>query len=169
MISQRDIGWAAGLLDGEGCFTLARSKTYRYPRIVCNMTDKEPLDKLQQLFGGNVHTIKRNVLYKQAWCWEVSGSRAVGIMLTLWSLLCPRRQAKIREIVTEWKSKVPYRTAKCRKGHEFTPEQTTYTYRIKEGKRKKYRLCRVCLAANGDSRATAANYEDAKLFGSPSA
>jgi hypothetical protein len=102
-VAIKDIHWAAGLLEGEGCFYM-NTKRKRF-EVLCNMTDKEPLDKLASLFGGTIHSRPpANEKAKPYFRWEVYSSRAIGLMQTLHGLLSPRRQAKIREILEVWKS-----------------------------------------------------------------
>ena len=106
-----DLAWAAGFLDGEGCFhtnggnrklspfwnNVAVSCAQRYPEGL--------LDRLQAMFGGSIRqydTQWNNASGHQTsiiFHWRTSGSRARGIMLTLYPLLSPRRQKRIRKIL----------------------------------------------------------------------
>ncbi len=107
MISNTDLHWAAGYLEGEGCFYVRPStnRSSMQARVTACSTDIEPLDKLYKLFGGHVRlhrkgTSKTKPLYE----WYVSTqTMAIGIMMTLYSLLSPRRQSKIKECVARWK------------------------------------------------------------------
>lgn len=74
-------GWAAGIIDGEGCIHLARpcgrSKLWDLQVIVVN-TNRPMLEKLSQLFGGNISRpraddTKRKPVYR----WYVRGDGAV--------------------------------------------------------------------------------------------
>lgn len=54
-----DIAWAAGFIDGEGCITITKSSRDSRWHIysVClsvTQREREPLDKLSELFGGKV-------------------------------------------------------------------------------------------------------------------
>lgn len=85
----RDINWAAGFLEGEGSFVFAAGEIID----VCQV-QREPLERLQRFFGGRIHkhsTRKLNV-------WRVYGSRARGVMLTLYALFSPRRQQQVRGV-----------------------------------------------------------------------
>lgn len=90
----RDFEWAAGFLEGEGCFKSNRGSgeveaPQKYP---------EPLYRLQSLFGGSVK--ERSGLRDGALCeyktWFITGHRARGVMMTLYGLLSKRRQFQIR-------------------------------------------------------------------------
>ena len=55
IISEIDLAWIAGLLDGEGCFT-KKSKRGRTIMICCQMTDMDVLEKLKEKMGcGRIH------------------------------------------------------------------------------------------------------------------
>lgn len=56
---QLDLAWAAGFLDGEGCFTLvkmsgATNPSQRSLYVGASQSTREPLEKLQSLFGGKL-------------------------------------------------------------------------------------------------------------------
>ena len=90
-----ELHWAAGFLDGEGCFS-SKSTTQH---VSAQQTDPELLFKLSRLFGGNVRrTYKkypmpedRRIIHQ----WHIYGTRARGVMLTLYSLLSEKRQLEI--------------------------------------------------------------------------
>ena len=63
----KDYIWAAGFLDGEGCFTLKRSRLksgyiYHQPMICCSQTikGKVVIEFLKELFGGSYHEYEPN-------------------------------------------------------------------------------------------------------------
>ncbi len=103
-----DIHYMVGLIEGEGCLVLHRGK---YPRVTVAMTDKDVVEKAARLFkSGTMYsraTMSRNlvkaVITKPIWTTLVTGGRAVGWMLTIYSLMGQRRQKKIRDIVKKWK------------------------------------------------------------------
>ena len=92
----RDLEWAAGFIEGEGCFSrLGDSEVVSVSQI-----EKEPVEKLLQLFGGSLNqrrdewaTHKRK---HPIWVWRACGSRARGVMMTLYPLLAKRRQSQIK-------------------------------------------------------------------------
>lgn len=63
-----DYAWAAGFLDGEGCFTLLKhgsSSTHYSQRalhISASQADIQPLIKLREMFGGRVGRRSRDTL-----------------------------------------------------------------------------------------------------------
>jgi hypothetical protein len=106
VISIKDIHWAAGLLEGEGCF-YERKPPHFQPQVVCNMIDETPIRKLFFLFGGKLSPkwVDERLSRQPQLEWRVYGSRAIGIMMTLYPLLCRRRQLKIEEMLKNWKSR----------------------------------------------------------------
>ena len=60
-ISEGKLGWAAGILDGEGSLTIAKDKRGEWysPRIGVGNTDRAMLHTLQALLGGSVYDPKR--------------------------------------------------------------------------------------------------------------
>jgi hypothetical protein len=84
------LAWAAGFLEGEGCFTR------RHCRVVAVQVNQRPLKLLQEWFGGSVyerhdHRPTRSI----CWHWAIFGSRARGVMLTLFPLVSQKRQQEI--------------------------------------------------------------------------
>ena len=84
MITETDLAWAAGIIDGEGCILLGRWKarnrpgsTYRLSVLVTN-TSFMMLHRLREIFGVGFITPRRAALkhHKPQWSWHVSCSEA---------------------------------------------------------------------------------------------
>lgn len=127
----------AGLLEGEGCFSINRN----CPAVILGMTDEDIVKRVCATWGSTLRGPKRNLnSTKDVWVTSIHGSKAVGWMLTLFTLLGRRRRARIREILTLWKRVAVgqrHRTH-CPRGHEYTPANTRYYH----GRRN----CRQCAA-----------------------
>lgn len=93
-----ELHWAAGFLEGEGCFSVASRKGARVQAAQVNRT---PLEKLAGMFGGRLRDSKadRNPRWQAITWWTVNGSRALGVMQTLYPLLTEKRQAEIRNVI----------------------------------------------------------------------
>lgn len=71
-----ELAWAAGFLDGEGCFGLHKTTgknlhpTTRSPWLSVSQKRKGPLEKLAQMFGGNIHAqvIQGGKFHAWQWC-----------------------------------------------------------------------------------------------------
>ena len=97
--TMRDLSWAAGFLDGEGYFGKPRGKR-RTERIAAGQKDDWLLKRLQRILGGSIYPMKQRTgsyTSYQLPLWVVTGPRARGIMMTLYTLMSPRRQTAIRK------------------------------------------------------------------------
>lgn len=92
----RDLAWAAGFLEGEGTFL----KAGRTHTVAVHQVNIEPLERLQQLFGGSISLLRKklkNPKHNDIYYWQTFGARARGVMMTLYSLLSQKRKAQIRK------------------------------------------------------------------------
>lgn len=106
----KDLYWLAGLLEGEGCFREGH-KGVGFPRLKVNMTDRDVVARAAELLGTKLHGPHARVCpsgkpAQSQYIAEVTGDAAAGWMMTLYSLLGLRRRAKIREVLSSWKSRV---------------------------------------------------------------
>ena len=120
MVSLKDIYWLAGLLEGEGCFHI---RTKHNPIIQLAMTDLDVMIHAAQILGAyKVVKCKQDTRGgKRLYRLNVYGRRAIGWMLTLFSLLGERRQAKIKECVKSCMDK-PNKTLPDRKPYSWGAE-----------------------------------------------
>ena len=104
----KDIYWLAGLFDGEACFVW--NKQNRTPAVQIAMTDEDTIIKVCKLLHHPRYYLnkKKKEHHKQCYSIHTSGKLAVGIMMTLYSLLSKRRQEDIQRVLGEWKQ-VPNR------------------------------------------------------------
>jgi hypothetical protein len=151
MISDRDLVWAAGFLEGEGCFYTARKNPNGASGgVTAAQVQRWPLDKLRGIFGGSIALRRRQPPANDAWYWGLYGRDAVGLMMTLYGLLSPKRQAQIRAFLPRWKARpvmARFRSV-CANGHPYDEKNT----RRLEGRTR--RQCRIC------SRAASARWRD---------
>lgn len=108
-LSDVDLGWVAGILEGEGYFGIYTPKGRKMSKvaIVCRMTDRDVIYDLQRLTGvGAIYQekIKLNAAgkpLKQSWAWEI---KRKGEVDQLCKIILPhlrkRRSAKVEEIIT---------------------------------------------------------------------
>lgn len=101
MVTTRDLEWAAGFMEGEGCFDMAATGQIR---ARATQVQRWPLDRLQALFGGAIPA-------RPAWShgqanfeWMLCGGQAAGLAMTLYSLLSPRRKEQVVKALTTWRS-----------------------------------------------------------------
>ena len=113
MTQTQDIAWVAGLLEGEGCFSNRANQkngTNNQIRIALEMTDEDVIRRAAKILHGNVMGpyVRKSThgsgfdkpMYRADW----AGSRAAGIMMTVYSFMGNRRQERIKEILNLWKA-----------------------------------------------------------------
>ena len=129
MVETKDLYWAAGLFEGDGCFSIQK---HSCPMASVDMTDYDVVKKIADLLHGKLsgpHIRKSQVRsingQKPIWSARWYGSKAVGLMMTLYSMLGQRRQGRIKEILDEWKSTRTFvrrdaLSRKCQKHHKHS-------------------------------------------------
>lgn len=95
-MTDAEMGWLAGILDGEGTVTLlARGHgKFRQPTLSITSTDKEILLEVRRLIGGNISNVRQyKPNMKPSWIWKLNGSRTVMDVLRvlLPHLHCPSK------------------------------------------------------------------------------
>lgn len=131
----KELYWAAGFLEGEGNFHFSKAK---HLSVQCAQVQKEPLDKLQKMFGGSLYLRQHdNPKWNDAHIWHAVGNRAASICMTLYELMSTKRREQIKKALAQWKLKfnVKY-SQKCKKGHLLLGDNL-YLY-------KGIRYCRTC-------------------------
>jgi hypothetical protein len=107
-----DLAWAAGFLEGEGSFGTTNGLS-RTPHVTCPQVQREPLERLQQIFGlGHIYRREGRI-----WTWQQSGQHAAAIMMTIYTLMSPWRQEQIEKALEVWRT----RPAKLVKGWSWRP------------------------------------------------
>lgn len=117
-----DLYWLAGLLEGEGSFGIHRRKAN--PLIQYSSTDYDVVLRAATMMET---TAAGPYLYgtskKPVWKMALAGTRAVGWMMTLFSLLGERRKARIKEVLATWKVGPPmwnpWRHTECHPGRVY--------------------------------------------------
>jgi len=158
MITSVDIAWAAGIYEGEGCFIGGHTV-----RVV--QKDSWLVYELQKKFGGKVKQYTRSTDGKEYHFWTVNGAKCRGFLLSIFSLLSPRRKSQILRHPLFFKDSnfVPpqFRTAKqpavpstfCSEGHPKTPENIFIEKGFNEkGEKREWRTCKICRKAKYDKK-----------------
>ena len=128
--------WIAGFLEGEGNFTYQRHSVY----VRATQKQREPLERVAKALGGLVRLTKAGYHH-----WQVGGPRAVGVMMTLYKLMSPRRQEAILLALSVWRSG---RWAFGSRGSDFCHRGHLYTFENTLRKPNGWRICRACRAEN---------------------
>jgi DNA-binding Lrp family transcriptional regulator len=104
-----ELGWVAGILEGEGCFFVTTRRTAKYgPYVyarVTGMTDRDVLERLRKVTGVGVLErvrARKDPRHKPIWQWIVSRNQeAIELMVAVYPHMGTRRQAKIREVLAQ--------------------------------------------------------------------
>lgn len=103
MSRDADLGWAAGVIDGEGCISLypIMTKTGKswVLRVNVTNTDSRMLVRLQEIFGlGTIHgsSARPNPNHKPVFHWQACSKKAERVLrLVLPHLIVKREQAEM--------------------------------------------------------------------------
>ncbi len=100
------LGYAAGLFDGEGHVRFQQRPGRKGSLVaVVAMTDREPLEHLQEATGmGRIYGPYEHG-WKPYWQWQASGhERVQALTAQLWSFLSPRRRRQFTDALLLWRS-----------------------------------------------------------------
>jgi len=111
-ISDTELAWLAGLLEGEGSFLMCRcrvgGKVYRYPKIVVGMTDRDVVERAGRLLGNNkTYPMPKQPRRKQAWRVAVTGWKAAELMRSMRPWLGERRREAVDAVLAEYDAQEP--------------------------------------------------------------
>jgi hypothetical protein len=142
-----EIGWVTGILEGEGTFQATNFPNARQPlaRIWCGMTDEDVICRLREVTGvGRVtgpYLNKQEPDYKPKWIWQVSrNDDALNLMLILQPHMGQRRQAQIDLVISKCPPLFPRHSGThCSRGHSLADYGIRYGRQI---------VCWVCATNN---------------------
>lgn len=121
MIKMHEIGFVAGLLEGEGSFCYDDDR--HRPYVSMASTDVDTVRKYRRLIGRLDKTISsyKNGNNKTMYRLVIMGSSAIQWMMTVYPMLCDRRKAKIREVIGKWMNSTIHNSMKthCLRGHSL--------------------------------------------------
>jgi hypothetical protein len=106
MLDTKDIYWIAGLLEGEGCFSL--KTTCNVASIQLCMTDEDVVRKFAALTNSKAYgPYNQGPRRKCSWRVFIAASDAAGLMMTLYKLMGVRRKLAIKQALADWKNIPP--------------------------------------------------------------
>lgn len=76
---QADVAWCAGFFEGEGSITIYHTATGFLGNVSCSQKVKEPLLKLQDVFGGKIETNHHGTIFE----WKVYGHQAKAFLAVM--------------------------------------------------------------------------------------
>jgi hypothetical protein len=137
----KELYWAAGFIEGEGHFRMTSLRSS--PAILVTQVQREPLERLKKLYGGQIHvkdSRKYNPSASSAYEWSIGGGKAAGLIFTLFKLMSPKRKKQIGKALAYWRNSLPKSEARthCSKGHALDGDN------LRMRKRGAW-MCRVCV------------------------
>lgn len=115
MTKKDDIVWLAGYLEGEGsfCFFNRSGDNSHLKKFVISVssTDKDIIERVGKLFNCYVNTglYHQKMGYKTTYKSGITGKKAIGWMMTLYSLMGERRKLQIKKTILEWRGYDSYK------------------------------------------------------------
>ena len=114
-LSTRELAWAAGLFEGEGCITINPFKTMPtrspVPVLILSMTDEDSVRRFHRAVGGlgSIRVLRQaddsryaSGLRQRQWTWQTScHQRVQAVIAMLWFGLGERRRSRAIEVLKE--------------------------------------------------------------------
>lgn len=112
-LTELEIAWLAGLLEGEGSFLRPPPSAPRQPRVCIHMTDEDVVQKVASMLGLQYLHLKdlNPGKWKRTYKLDIKGSRALKVMELVYPHMGKRRRERIDEILHMFKEQ-PIRTPK---------------------------------------------------------
>lgn len=80
-LSEPDVAYVAGIIDGEGCLIFGRTRTSYYPRVMITNTNLDLLNWLQENLGGRIFkAAKRKDGWKPSYDWRCAWKPATELI-----------------------------------------------------------------------------------------
>lgn len=147
-IDREWLAWAAGFVEGEGCFWTATYNGWNLPRITVAQQNPRPLVRLSEMF----QPIPSSQSYDQRdGCWRITFSgfeRCQAVVALLWVWLSDKRRDQAALMLQRYLTRSPLkehrnsRKTHCPRGHEYSTENTLV--RVDSNTGRVARHCRAC-------------------------
>lgn len=157
--SSTDIAWAAGLFEGEGCFSAGyRPSGKAYVVAVLSMTDRDVVDRFMAIVGCGAIYLRPDARWnhQDTYMWRVQEAVQVRkVIAMLLPYLGERRRAKALEVdaiaatVRSHNAKATH----CPRGHELVGDNLKLEPIKRAGKTYYARRCKTCRQSQERDRA----------------
>lgn len=155
-----EIAWAAGLFDGEGCFSVGRGRYgLTYARASLTSTDRDIAERFQEAMGcGTIIVHKPGPPRKPQYRWRTNSRADFNrVAALLRPYLCSRRAERLAEVEAETsptrRKRRPVTT--CKRGHPLVGDNRKPNGRTKDGGQRI--TCRTCAQARERGELTTAD------------
>lgn len=109
-VSDRQMFWLAGILEGEGSFLHGPPSDPNTPRIQCQMTDGDVIERIASILGVKPIPIRKVAKshYKPTYIATLKGVNARDMMIKLRPLMSKRRQEQIDRALASYNPATGY-------------------------------------------------------------
>ena len=124
---EKDLYWLAGMLEGEGCFSPARSRTGSVsPRIQVTSVDFDVLERIQSLLGGSIcgPLPIRKPTHTPTYSWSLGGWLAADFMQEIHPLMAKRRRKQIDKAMKDFLAYAKHYIPPSERPIGWNPSQT---------------------------------------------
>lgn len=140
------IAWAAGFLEGEGCFGWY-GKHNGYPLVAACQVEPEPIARLCNIFGVEMKQARSTSVGNPVWEFRVTSAKAIGVMMAVRHWMSDRRTEKIDECLDKWEALQTKRAAEAKRRETMCPHGHLWSEhgsRRHTGKNAGQRFCKAC-------------------------
>lgn len=109
-MTQLEIGYLAGIIDGEGTITLTKDKEFRFPTIAVASCTLGILEEIKRICDGGVITSKKTykVNHSPSWAWKIERWRAIAVLEEITPYLKePKKKARAELILRDYTRLTP--------------------------------------------------------------
>lgn len=100
-----EVAWMAGLLEGEGSFMKSPPSSPNTPRVVIQMCDLDVIQRVAEMWGTSVSKTghhKKNENWRPSWKVTLRSGPAIDLMTMVYPHMGARRKEQIEEAVAEY-------------------------------------------------------------------
>lgn len=105
-LTDTELAYIAGLVDGEGCITSSLPADFHHPlRLTVAMVHRPTIELLHAKCGGVIGVRPKQANCRTAYHWIVSGRRAYSLLLRIAPFMCTKREEAMiacRIAATRW-------------------------------------------------------------------
>lgn len=105
-MTEQELYWLAGLLEGEGSFMLGPPSAPNKVSIALSMTDEDVVARVASIWGITYNNVRREYYERMGWrpafFVHLRGKRAVELMQRLLPLMGKRRQEQIKRALASY-------------------------------------------------------------------
>lgn len=104
------LAWAAGLFEGEGCFSFTQASGSRSLFVSLGMTDEDVVRRFREVIGfGVIYNRKPcKAHWKPQFTWRIGSFEQVQAFIAfVWPWLCSRRRAKAKVVLRSFHAAEP--------------------------------------------------------------